>query len=124
MMLLAATALVAALLGALVWRWATRTHVTADAMAARLEGRSQTVSGSFDARRADLVQARASIEHLLWSLTRLDETIDSASAAVAQRRALLDDLRPRLHRAAGGVERTKRAVHTAMRAIELMRAMG
>jgi chromosome segregation ATPase len=73
--------------------------------------------------RADLAERHAGIEQHLWTAKRLDSQIAAATAALAERRRGLDEIRDRMENSRVGVERMKSALRMIMKAIELRRTI-
>lgn len=120
---LAALALVAILAALLAWRVQRHTARLMTAAAISADKHAERTARSLARMRSQLANIQAGTERALWSLSRLDDRIDSARFALAERGAELDRHRARLVAARSSVEKTKAAVRLVTRAIELRRTI-
>jgi chromosome segregation ATPase len=88
-----------------------------------LDRRVETVPDEFRSFRAQLAERGAATEHALWSLGRLDDAIESASATLAAGQAQLETLRTNLLSSRDALARAKAAWRTLRTAIELVGEM-
>ena len=75
----------------------------------------------FHGARLRLSEFHATIEHALWSLSRLDQRIDAARVALVLQRAGLDKSRGRIVGARAEIERIRHGARLVLRALELRR---
>jgi len=104
-----------------VWRRFAEARTGLSEVAATLEESSTALPHRLEVARASLAEQGAALEHLQWTMNRVDTQIEALTLSLAARRQTLHELRETLRGARVGVERLKQALRLITRAIELRR---
>lgn len=88
----------------------------------RLVNEAPLLAARMVVQRAELAKVSAASERALWSLSRFDERLDTARAALATRRVALDQDRVRLIAARATIVRVTRTAQMLIKMVGLRRA--